>query len=76
MTEKDHEEVEEGKIKNSAFNFAGFVFFVVNFLAILVTTQVSCLLPYMDQGNRVAVNHADTVGSVQKRRNRTKRLTT
>ena len=41
-----------------------------------ITTQVSCLLPYMDQGNRVAVNHADTVGSVQKRRNRTKRLTT
>ena len=25
------------------------------------------LLPYVDQGNRVAVNHADTVGLVQKR---------
>ena len=42
----------------------------------IVTTQVCCLLPYMDQGNRVAVNHADTVGLVQKRQNRTKRLTT
>ena len=30
----------------------------------------------VDQGNRVAVNHADTVGLVQKRPHRTKRLTT
>jgi hypothetical protein len=31
-----------------------------------VTTGL-LLLPSMDQGNRVAVNHADTVGLVQKR---------
>ncbi len=41
--------------------------YTIQGLCFSVATQVSCLLLYVDQGNRVAVNHADTVGLFKKR---------